>query len=200
MEDDYDSEFRFEGPPLSALQSLCPERVIYVGSFSKVLAPALRLGYVILPLPLMHRCRELKRLSDVHTPLLDQLTLARFIREGRLERHVARTKRVYAARRRAVREALERHFPGEHTVSGDSTGLHLVAEFPGAEFTDEAVTRLKRGGVRVYPVERYAIEKGRHNKRKIILGYGHLEPERIALGVQRLRTGLSRSPGKGSRD
>ncbi|MFZ5898191.1 MAG: PLP-dependent aminotransferase family protein [Bacillota bacterium] len=186
VEDDYDSEFRYEGPPVSTLQWLDPERVIYLGSFSKTLAPALRLGYVILPRPLMQHCRELKRLSDVHTPSLDQMALARFIREGRLERHVARVKRVYAARRRALKEALEHHFPGGHTVSGDSTGLHLIAEFPGVEFTDKAVGVLIQNGVRVYPVEKHAIIKGRH-KNKIILGYGHLSGEEIAEGVRRLR-------------
>ncbi|MEW6541371.1 MAG: PLP-dependent aminotransferase family protein [Bacillota bacterium] len=190
VEDDYDSEFRHEGPPLSTLHSLDPERVIYAGSFSKVLAPALRLGYVILPPELMVRCRELKRYADIHTPSLDQLALARLIDDGRLERHINRMKRVYAARRRATKEALGRHFPGAHTVSGDSTGLHLVVEFPGVDFTEELLARLEQEGVRVYPVERHALEKGRH-RHKVILGYGHLEPERIAAGVQRLHRGLS---------
>lgn len=125
VEDDYDSEYRYKGPPLSALQSLDPERVIYLGSFSKIMAPALRLGYVIIPLALMRRCCELKRYTDVHTPSLDQLTLARFIAEGKLERHITRMKRVYASRRCAIKEALNHHFPGEHTVSGDSTGLRV---------------------------------------------------------------------------
>jgi GntR family transcriptional regulator/MocR family aminotransferase len=148
VEDDYDSEFRYEGPPLSALQWLAPERVIYVGSFSKILAPALRLGYVILPAPLMQRCRELKRFSDVHTPSLEQLALARFIKEGKLERHVTRMKRVYASRRRIIKEALMHHFPGEYIITGDSTGLHLIAEFPEIEFSDEVLRMLKQNGVR----------------------------------------------------
>ncbi|MTI84107.1 MAG: PLP-dependent aminotransferase family protein [Firmicutes bacterium] len=186
VEDDYDSEYRYEGPPLSALQWLDPERVIYLGSFSKIMAPALRLGYVIIPAKLMDRCRELKRYSDVHTPSLDQLALARFIKEGRLERHVARMKRVYASRRRTIREALNYFFPGENTVFGDSTGLHLIAEFPGVEFTDEVVEMLMQNGVRVYPVDNYALRKGRH-KNKVILGYGHLDSEQIAKGIQRLR-------------
>jgi len=195
LEDDYDSEYRYEGPPLSALHWLDPERVIYLGSFSKIMAPALRLGYVIIPSTLMQRCRELKRYSDVHTPSLDQLALARFINEGRLERHVARMKRVYASRRRAIMEALKHYFPEEHTVTGDSTGLHLIAEFPEVEFTDKVVGMLIQNGVRVYPVDKHAIEKGRH-KNKVILGYGHLDSERIVEGIQRLRTLLSYRPVK----
>jgi GntR family transcriptional regulator/MocR family aminotransferase len=185
VEDDYDSEFRYEGPPLSALQWLDPERVIYVGSFSKILAPALRLGYVILPAPLMRHCRELKRFSDVHTPTIEQLALARFIREGKLGRHVIRMKRVYAPRRRAIKEALYRHFPGGLTIAGDSTGLHLIAEFPDIEFSAEVVKGLEQGGVRVYPVETHAIIQGRH-KGKLIMGYGHLEVKDIEEGVRRL--------------
>lgn len=186
VEDDYDSEFRYEGPPLSALQWLDPEKVIYVGSFSKIIAPALRLGYVILPPPLMQRCRELKRFSDVHTPSLEQMALARFIREGKLERHVTRMKRIYASRRQVIKEALKKHFPGAHTIAGDSTGLHLIAEFQGIEFTDEVVGMLEQNGVRVYPVEKHAIAKGRH-KNMIIMGYGHLAGKDIKEGVRKLK-------------
>ena len=189
VEDDYDSEFRYEGPPLSALQWLDPERVVYVGSFSKILAPGLRLGYVILPTPLMRRCRELKRFSDVHTPSLEQMALALFIKEGKLERHVTRMKKVYASRRRFIKEALIHYFPGEHTIAGDSTGLHLIAEFPKIEFSDELVWMLRQNGVLVYPVETHAIAKGRH-KNKIIMGYGHLEGKDIEEGVRRLEITL----------
>ncbi|ALS28143.1 pyridoxal phosphate-dependent transferase [Paenibacillus sp. 32O-W] len=82
MEDDYDSEFRYEGPPISSLQGLDPNVVFYIGTFSKILSPALRIGYLVLPRPLIEQCRTLKWFSDLHTPSLEQLVLARFI-EGR---------------------------------------------------------------------------------------------------------------------
>ncbi len=88
VEDDYDSEFRYQGAPINSLQGLDPKRVIYIGTFSKILSPALRLGYLILPPSLTKRCKDLKWFMDLHTPSLQQLTLARFIDEGHLERHM----------------------------------------------------------------------------------------------------------------
>src|SRR5699024_6745419 len=79
IEDDYDSEFRYEGPPVNSLQGLEQEHVLYIGTFSKILSPALRMGYLILPFHLIEKCRNLKWFSDLHTPSLDQLILARFI-------------------------------------------------------------------------------------------------------------------------
>lgn len=128
-------------------------------------------------------------LTDVHTPSLEQLALARFIGDGRLDRHVARMKRLYAGRRRALLEALARFFPGEHEVEGAAAGLHLVAGFPGREFGEVTAAGIAAHGVRVYPVERYAIQKGRHRHR-LLLGYGHLCPEEIGEGIQRLKRGL----------
>ncbi len=95
VEDDYDSEFRYSGTPVSSLQELDPEHVIYVGTLSKSLSPALRLGYVVLPLPLIEQCRRLKELTDLHSPVVEQLTLALFIDEGHLERHILKMKRIY---------------------------------------------------------------------------------------------------------
>src|SRR5205807_10219673 len=84
IEDDYDSEFRYVGSPISSLQGLAPERVIYIGTFSKILSPALRLGYLVLPPNLIERARGIKRLLDLHSPSLEQLILARFIESGSL--------------------------------------------------------------------------------------------------------------------
>lgn len=192
VEDDYDSEFRYSGTPVSSLQELEPERVIYVGTLSKILSPALRLGYIVLPPLLIERCRQLKRLTDLHSPLLEQLALAHFIEEGHLERHILKMKKVYRKRREALLAALEIHFPRQIQIHGDASGLHLVAGFGGRTLTEQTFADWEKAGVCVYPVEQHAIRKGCHQS-KVIIGYGNLTQEEIEEGVRRIKTVLSRN-------
>jgi GntR family transcriptional regulator/MocR family aminotransferase len=187
VEDDYDSEFRYDGEPISSLQGLDSERVIYVGTFSKNLSPALRMGYLVLPQALIERCRSLKWFHDLHTPSLNQMLLARFIEEGLLERHIRKMRKVYMKRREVLRKALTREFGQSVDILGDSTGLHLIAEYKEVEFTKELIERLYQSNVRMYPVEHHTIQKGRHVN-KVILGYGNLREEEIEEGVCRTRT------------
>lgn len=189
VEDDYDSEFRYDGEPISSLQGLDPERVIYIGTFSKNLSPALRMGYLVLPQDLIERCRNLKWFHDLHTPSLNQMLLARFIEEGRLERHIRKMRKVYMKRRKVLREALVREFGHTVRILGDSTGLHLIAEFKGIEFTDEVIASLYNHQVKVYPVEDHTICKGRHIH-KVILGYGNLSEKEIEEGVNKIKVFL----------
>lgn len=185
IEDDYDSEFRYEGPPVSSLQSLDPDRVIYIGSFSKTLFPALRLGYLVLPEGLIQKYRKLKRSTDNHTHSLNQMVLARFIEEGDFDRHIARMKKLYRQRRDTLIEALKGHFSDSVTISGTSTGLHLTAEF-NREFQREWIQHMKAvHRVAIYPMEEHAIIKGNHT-RQLIFGYSHLHPEKILQGIEEL--------------
>lgn len=192
VEDDYDSEFRYEGPSISSLQGLDPERTIYIGTFSKILSPALRLGYLILPPTLIKRCRELKYFSDLHTPSLEQLTLALFIKEGYLEKHIFRMRKVYRKRRDFLKECLYQEFGNIVKIHGDSTGLHFVAEFNGIPFTNDLLTKLTNQGVKVYPVELHTIQKNVY-KNHIILGFGNLEEEKIKEGIVKLKSCLLES-------
>ncbi len=189
IEDDYDSEFRYMGSPISSLQGLSPERVIYIGTFSKILSPALRLGYLVLPTELIERSRNIKRLLDLHSPSLEQLILAQFIESGKLERHIVRMKRVYQKRRNVLITTLRQHFSDQVEIVGDATGLHLVARFPHVKFTPEIIAAIERAGVRVYPVERHAIVKDRH-LHEIILGYGHLSPAQIEQGIGQIKLAI----------
>ncbi|HET8841300.1 MAG TPA: PLP-dependent aminotransferase family protein, partial [Ktedonobacteraceae bacterium] len=190
VEDDYDSEFRYQGSPISSLQGLEPERVIYIGTFSKILSPALRLGYLVLPKELITGSRAIKRLIDLHSPSLEQLILARFIEEGHLEKHIMKMKRVYQRRRGTLIGVLKKHFSDQVEILGDATGLHLVARFPDLVFTPEVISMIERQGVRIYPVETHAIHKGMH-LHEIILGYSHLSNEQIEEGILRLKQALN---------
>lgn len=190
VEDDYDSEFRYEHSPVSSLQGLAPERVIYIGSFSKILSPALRMGYLILPSHLIKTCRNLKWFSDLHTPSVDQLILAQFLAEGHLERHTSKMKKVYKKRRDFLISQLKETFSDKVTIYGDSTGLHLIAEFNEINFTEQTTNEMvEKYRIKVYPVEEHAIKKGKHLN-KIILGYGHLSNEEISVGIHRLKEAL----------
>lgn len=189
VEDDYDSEFRYEGPPVSSLQGLDPDRVLYIGSFSKILSPALRMGYLILPSQLIDKCRKLKWFSDLHTPTLEQLILARFIDEGYLERHITKMKKIYKNRRNFLIHCLKTTFSNKGNILGYSTGLHLIVELNESHFSKELLKWIEQFGVKVYPVEDHTIENGKHHNR-IILGYGHLKNEEIKEGVNRLHQAI----------
>jgi GntR family transcriptional regulator/MocR family aminotransferase len=184
VEDDYDSEFRYEGQPVSSLYELNPERVIYLGSFSKLLAPALRLGFMILPQKLLASCRKLKMYSDVHSDALGQYTLARFIQNGSFEKHIWKMKKHYGRKRSFILDELTRHFPKHYDVLGHATGLHLVLRFRNDVFTKEIVNEIAEHGVRVYRLGSFYYKEEQVQNNSIILGYSHLSFDKIAEGIE----------------
>ncbi|MDA7028429.1 PLP-dependent aminotransferase family protein [Bacillus sp. CLL-7-23] len=190
VEDDYDSEFRYQGTPVSSLQGLDPDRVIYIGTFSKILSPALRLGYLILPPSLINRCKDLRWFMDLHTPSPEQITLARFIDDRHLEHHIRKMKKVYKGRRDHLKACLKNNFRDNIRILGDSTGLHLVAEFKNVNFSKQMLAKIEKKQVKVYPVELHTMKKGCHQS-KIILGYGNLTKGEIEEGVLRLKDVLA---------
>src|SRR5262249_52993827 len=125
VEDDYDSEFRYGTRPIPCLHGLDADgRVVYVGSFSKSLFPALRLGFLIVPLDLVSRVNDVRRASDVHPPALDQIVLADFIGGGHYDRHLRRTRAVCGERLDALSGAVERLCRGALQLRPVQTGLH----------------------------------------------------------------------------
>lgn len=183
IEDDYDSEFRYTGLPVHALRELDSERIVYVGTFSKNLFPALRIGYMVVPHELHAPLLRLKRLIDMQCPILPQVTLARFISERHLEHHIARMKRIYSRRRKSLIAGLSTIFGSSVKISGDAAGLHLVTEMAGYKFDSQVIARLEEAHIKVYPVERYTLAKGRYED-QLIMGFGNVEDNNILEGIR----------------
>ena len=185
IEDDYDSEFRYAGDPVAPLYAMDPRRVIYVGTFSKALFPALRIGYAILPEELQPKWRELRTHTDVQNPPFEQVALAELMRARKLDRHVTKMRRLYGQRRQALMDALKENFGDRWTACGDAAGLHVAINFPGQCFDEAFSKKLRMRGIAVTPLERHCIAKGAHRS-KLLIGYGHMEPEEIRAAVRLL--------------
>ncbi len=185
VEDDYDSEFRYESRPLPSLQGLDGAgRVLYVGTLSKVLAPGLRLGFLVLPPSLVEPFRSARAAVDVHSPLGLQATLAEFIRQGHLERHVARLRALHEERRDALRRALESELGGLLQLVGGEAGLHLAALLPDG-IDDRAISiRAGRLGIEAPALADYSLSP--RPRPGLVLGYGGVLPEEVPAGVERL--------------
>jgi GntR family transcriptional regulator/MocR family aminotransferase len=181
VEDDYDAEFRYDRQGVGALQGLAPDRVVLIGSASKVLGPALRLGWVVCPSDLVDAVAHAKRLADRGTPALDQLALARLIESGRYDRHLRRMRAVYARKRKALIAALAEHAPGVE-LTGLAAGFHAVARLPaGAD--ERAVARAAgERRVGVYPLADYRLGTDDHPP-QLVLGFGNLSEDAIRRGV-----------------
>jgi GntR family transcriptional regulator/MocR family aminotransferase len=185
VEDDYDSEFRYSGRPLESLQGLDRAGVVaYVGSFSKVLFPPLRVGYVVLPPDLRAPFVAAKWLADRQTATLDQQVLSDFIEDGHFERHLRRMRRLYAARRDALLAALREQLGGVVTPGGDGAGLHLVAWLPAGWDAAALADRAARHGVAATPVAPYY--HGESGRAGLMLGFAALDEGTIREGVRRL--------------
>lgn len=185
VEDDYDSEFRYCGRPIPALQGLDEhENVVYVGTFSKVLFPALRVGYLVAPPSLIRLLTRARWLADRHTPTLEQRTLADFINEGHLERHLRRMRLLYEGRRAALTRALTQHFGERVSVLGENAGMHLMARFKTRSSDDEVVQRAKAAGVGLVSAQTYYLSAPRGGE--FVLGYANLSERKIQEGVRRL--------------
>jgi GntR family transcriptional regulator/MocR family aminotransferase len=189
IEDDYDSEYRYGGRPVPALQGLDQNGcVIYVGTFSKVLFPSLRLGYLIAPLRLLETLARAKWLVDRQSPLIEQYALADFISEGHLERHIRRMRTLYERRRKALVDAFSEYLPNRVSILGDNAGMHLMARFR-SDFDDtELIDRAARRGVEIVSARPYYLRAKYSNE--FIFGYSNLGERKIREGVRKLSHAL----------
>jgi GntR family transcriptional regulator/MocR family aminotransferase len=186
IEDDYDSEFRYGGETISPLAALDGQRVIYVGTFSKVLYPALRIGYVILPRRLQKLWRVARTYADVQNPVFEQAALAELMNSRKLDGHIRQMRKLYGRRRQALVENMADVFRDAWRPCGDAAGLHMAAAFAGRRFGADFPEKCRSNGIYVASVAAHCIESRDHDD-KLLLGYGHLGEDEIGKGVLLLR-------------
>ncbi|BCB86925.1 hypothetical protein Psuf_042380 [Phytohabitans suffuscus] len=185
VEDDYDAEFRYDRDPVGCLQGIAPDEVAYIGSVSKALAPALRLGWLAVPGKWRDAVAERKAWADLGGPVLEQLAFAELLASGGYDRHLRRARLEHRRRRDALVTALRRHLPGLR-ISGVAAGLHLVVELPEG-VDDEAVAgRARAAGLGPLPLSRMRLSGG--GPPGLVLGYAANAPGELETAVARLGT------------
>jgi GntR family transcriptional regulator/MocR family aminotransferase len=193
LEDDYNAEFRFSGPPLPCLQGLDRSgRVIYAGTMSKILYPSLRLGYLLVPAPLVDAVAKLRTAIDQHSPTIDQATLARFIAEGFYLSHVRRMRKIYSERREVFIEQFNKLLGDRFTLEIADAGLHALAWFR----SEKDVQILERAGpklgVKISFLSFFCIDA--KLPPALVLGFAAWSPAQIRDGLARLARALERQP------
>ena len=185
IEDDYDSEYRYESPPVTSLQGLDRNaRVVYIGTFSKVLFPSLRIGYVVVPEDLVERFLAARFALDIGPATFQQAVLADFIREGHFARHIRRMRLVYAERRNALIESLRDQFGSAAEVMGAEAGLHLSVVLDGIS-DQEVGARGAREQLWLVPLSRFYL--GKTVRQGFIMGFGSTSVQEMAAAVHKLR-------------
>jgi GntR family transcriptional regulator/MocR family aminotransferase len=183
IEDDYDAEYRYDRHPVGSMQGLAPDRVIYCGTLSKSLAPGLRLGWLVLPSPLVAPIATNRMLIDHATSAPVQATFAEFLVNGDLDRHLRRMRRIYRQRRDALVAALDRWLP-DATLSGIAAGLHVLVTLPPGPDEAELAERAEAAGIRIYTLGDYRVARAPGTAPAILLGYGNLTTQAIEDGVR----------------
>lgn len=189
VEDDYDSDYRYSGRPLEALQGLDSSgRVMYIGTFSKALFPALRLGYLVAPEALLPRLIAARSFIDVHPPMLEQMALAEFIAGGHFARHLRRMRVLYQERRDALAAILKRELGDSLDIALPQAGMHLVAWLPQGIDGHTVAQRAAAAGVYIRPVSHYSL--GPLPRDGLVLGFANTPAESMPGGVRTLALAL----------
>ncbi|MGB6483477.1 MAG: PLP-dependent aminotransferase family protein [Candidatus Acidiferrales bacterium] len=188
IEDDYDSEYRYESMPVTSLQGLDRNsRVVYIGTFSKVLFPALRLGYIVVPVDLVERFLAVRFAMDISPPIFHQAVLADFIREGHFSRHIRRMRLLYAERRSALIENIRNELGSVAEIAGAQAGMHLSVILKGIS-DREIAARAARQNLYLVPLSPFYV--GNAPQQGFILGFGSTAVEEIPDAVRKLRVVL----------
>lgn len=187
IEDDYDSELRYSGKPIPALQGLRPQgNIIYIGTFSKVLSPALRVSYMVLPYGLIPIYHKLFKDYSTNVSLLDQRALHQLMKQGYWERHLRKMRTFYKKKHDALIQSIHHHFGSQAAIIGQGAGLHVVLELADNFLREEElIARARERGIQILPLSMTYL---RHNpdKPKIILGFGKMSSTEIDRGIELL--------------
>lgn len=184
IEDDYDSEFRYKGKPIPALQGYDgDEKVVYLGTFSKSIAPAIRLSYMVLPKPLLCVYNERHRFVNSTVSKVDQLIVQRFIEDGYYERHLNKMRALYKSRHDILIEALKPLSDICH-ISGEHAGVHLLLTFENGMSEEELISRAEENNIKVYGLNDYCIRENIKSGPTILLGYANLSEDQIKKAIE----------------
>jgi GntR family transcriptional regulator/MocR family aminotransferase len=190
IEDDYDSEYRFDTRPIPSLHGLdVNARVIYIGTFSKILFPSLRIGYIVIPRDLVEHFAAVRMAMDIFPPYLYQEVLADFIEQGHFGRHVRKMRQILGERRNALIDSICDEFGDILEVHGSAAGMHVSVTLPAGFNDREIATRASKERLWLWPLSRYyACKRPRHG---FVLGFGSTPTEQILAAVKHLRALVS---------
>jgi len=187
IEDDYDSEYRYDSMPIASLQGLdSNSRVIYIGTFSKTLFPSLRLGYIIMPPDLVDRFAAVRRAMDIAPPHFFQAVLTDFMNEGHFARHIRRMRQLYTQRRAALVGSLSEHLVGTMEIVGAEAGMYLTILLPGGLPDQGVAERAARERLWVQPLSPAYLGENRRNG--LVLGFASTSTEEMPKAVGHLKS------------
>lgn len=189
LEDDYDGELRYTGKPLATLSAMdSAETVIYLGTFSKLLPPSIRISYAVLPPRFLSAYQRIAGRYNQTSSTMEQLTMARFMEEGRLEKQIRRLRRIYAHKNACIMQAFEEHFGSRVSVHPNDTGLHVVVSVAGRGDAETMCTLARTVGVDITPMTSYQLAGGQDEKADFYLSSAGIAKEEIEPAVARLRS------------
>ena len=185
LEDDYDSEFRYEDRPIPSLQGLDRDgRVLYIGTFSKTIFSALRLGCIVAPPDLAEVLTAVRALNGSHSPIIEQATLAEFINEGHLTRHIRRMRRLYSDRQDFLIAEIKKHLSGKLEIKRTGSAMHLIGWLPAAVNDEMVVRKAAEQGVKLVSVSSHSLTNWRRGG--LVLGFTATNEEQMKQGVRKL--------------
>lgn len=185
IEDDYDSEFRYNGRPIPSLQSIDEyERVVYIGTFSKSLSPGLRMAYIILPKWLLPKYKERFTGHQCTVPLIEQKIMARFIADGHWEKHVRKICLAHRKKHDTLIHAIKNNIGDKVQIHGHQAGLHILLEFLDGQQEEDLIHKALECKVKVYPVSPFWLNEHNYKNNALILGYGMISEEDISKAIE----------------